>query len=139
MRIHGARTSEGNIMELAGAGKAGPPWLTFTLLAALVAVFACELGFGLDQPTGLVEPSLRTLTAMGGSSRPLIVANGEWYRMVSATFLHTSLMHLAANGFVLLWAGPVLERVVGRAWFAVVFGMSAVAGSVMSLALNPPS
>jgi rhomboid protease GluP len=126
-------------MELAGAGKAGPPWLTFLLLAALTIVFGCELGLGLDQPTGLAQPSVRTLMAMGGSNRTLIIANGEWYRIVSAPFLHGGLIHLALNGFVLLWAGPVLEGVLGRAWFAAVYGVSAVAGVLVSLALNPPS
>jgi rhomboid protease GluP len=126
-------------MELAGVGKAGPPWLTFALLTALVVVFGCELGLGLDQPAGLAQPSVRTLMAMGASSRTLIVAGGEWYRMISAPFLHGGLIHLALNGFVLLWAGPTLEAVLGRVWFAAVYGVSAVAGVLVSLALNPPS
>jgi rhomboid protease GluP len=126
-------------MELAGAGKAGPPLLTFALLAALVVVFGCELGFGLDPPTGLGQPSIRTLVAMGGSNRTLIVANGEWHRMIAAPFLHGGVIHLALNGFVLLWAGPLLEGVLGRAWFAAVYAVSAVAGVLVSLALNPPS
>jgi rhomboid protease GluP len=126
-------------MELASAGKAGPPWLTFGLLAALAVVFGCELALGLDPPTGLGAPSIRTLMAMGGSNRTLIIASGEWYRMISAPFLHGGLIHLALNGFVLLWAGPVLEGVLGRAWFATVYGVSAVTGVLVSLALNPPS
>jgi rhomboid protease GluP len=140
MRIHGAAATSGEEkMELAGAGKAGPPWLTFALLAALAVVFGCELGLGLDQPTGLAQPSVRTLMAMGGSNRTLIVAGGEWYRMISAPFLHGGLIHLTLNGFVLLWTGPVLERMLGRAWFAAVYGVSAVAGVLVSIALNPPS
>jgi rhomboid protease GluP len=131
--------SGGEKVELAGAGKAGPPWLTLALLTALVVVFGCEIGFGLDQPAGLAQPSVRTLMAMGGSNRTLIVAGGEWYRMISAPFLHGGLIHLALNGFVLLWAGPTLERVLGRAWFAGVYGVSAVAGVLVSLAINPPS
>lgn len=126
-------------MEKAGADKAGPPWLTFALLTALAVVFGCELGFGFDQPTGLAQPSVRTLMAMGGSNRTVIVANGEWYRMISAPFLHGGLIHLALNGFVLLWAGSLLEGVVGRAWYAAIYGVSAVAGVLVSLALNPPS
>ncbi len=128
-------------MELAGAGAkpAGPPWLTFALLATLTGVFACELAFGLDPPTGLLQPSVRTLAAMGASNRILVVANGEWYRMISAPFLHGGLIHLALNGFVLLWVGPIVERLLGRAWFAALYAVSAVAGVLVSLALNPAS
>jgi rhomboid protease GluP len=129
----------GEFMELAGAGKSGPPSLTFALLTALVVVFGCELALGLDRPAGLAQPSVRTMLMLGASNRPLIVADGEWYRMISAPFLHSGLIHLALNGFVLLWEGPLLEGVLGRAWFAAVYGVSAVAGVVMSLALNPPS
>jgi rhomboid protease GluP len=128
-------------MELAGAGAkpAGPPWLTFALLAAITGVFACELAFGLDPPTGALQPSVRTLAAMGASNRILVVDNGEWYRMVSAPFLHGGLIHLAFNGLVLLWTGPIVERLLGRAWFAALYAVSAVAGVLVSLALNPAS
>jgi rhomboid protease GluP len=128
-------------MELAGAGAkpAGPPWLTFALLAVVTGVFICELAFGFDPPTGLLQPSVRTLAAMGGSNRILVVDNGEWYRMISAPFLHGGLIHLTLNGFVLLWAGPIVERLLGRAWFAALYVVSAVAGVVVSLALNPAS
>jgi rhomboid protease GluP len=128
-------------MELAGASEkpAGPPWLTFGLLAALATVFCCEVGFGLDPPTGLLQPSVRTLAAMGGSNRTLVAGSGEWYRMISAPFLHAGLIHLSLNGFVLLWAGPVLEGLLGRTWFAAIYAVSAVAGVVLSMALSPAS
>jgi rhomboid protease GluP len=134
-----ARNIGRGIMELAGAGKSGPPLLTFALLTALVVVFGCELALGLDPPTGLAQPSVRTLAAIGGSNRTLVVDNGEWYRMISAPFLHGGLIHLALNGFVLLWVGPVVERLIGMAWFAALYAVSAVAGVVVSLALNPAS
>jgi rhomboid protease GluP len=126
-------------MELAAAAKpSGPPWLTFALLAAMIGVFACELTFGLDPPADLLQPSVRTLAAMGASNWTLVVDNGEWHRMIAATFLHGSLLHLALNGLVLLWAGSLLERAVGRAWYSVIYAVSGVAGSAASLALNPP-
>jgi rhomboid protease GluP len=125
-------------MKGSDARRDGPPWLTYALLASLAAVFACEIAFGLDPPTGLGTPSVRTLVMLGGSSRYL-VTNGEWYRVISAAFLHADVIHLAFNCFALLWAGPLLEGVAGRAWFAAVYGVSAVTGAIVSLALNPPS
>jgi rhomboid protease GluP len=128
-------------MELEGAGlkRAGPPWLTFTLLATVTAVFVCEIVFGLDPPTGAVQPSVRTLAAMGASNRDLMLGKGEWFRLFTAPFLHGGLIHLALNGLVLLWVGPIVERLLGRAWFAAVYGASAVAGAFLSMTINPPS
>jgi rhomboid protease GluP len=129
----------GGIMEEAGAGKAGPPWLTLTLLTALVVVFCIELLLGFDTPTGWLQPSVRTLVALGGSNRRLVAEHGEWYRLVSAPFLHGGLIHLGLNGLVLLWGGSLLERMLGRAWFAAIYAVSAVTGVLVSLAINEPS
>jgi rhomboid protease GluP len=126
-------------MEKAGAGKAGPPWLTFALLTALVVVFCIELLAGFDAPTGLLQPSVRTLAALGGSNRNLIVDQGEWFRVASAPFLHGGLIHLALNGLVLAWGGSLLERMLGRPWFAAIYAVSAVTGVLMSLVINAPS
>src|SRR5258708_21896297 len=59
--------------------------------------------------------------------------------MISAPFLHAGLIHLSLNGFVLLWAGPVLEGLLGRTWFAAIYAVSAVAGVILSMALSPAS
>ncbi len=121
----------------AAAPPAGVPYLTYALLALLVAVFACELAFGIGNYTKFFEPSLATLTAMGGIYWPGIVENGEWYRLVSGTFLHADAMHLLLNGFVLLFAGRMLERAVGHAWFGAIYAAAGICGSLMSLMLNP--
>jgi rhomboid protease GluP len=133
---------EKETMEDTAAGRAGLPWLTLALLAALIAVFAAEVAPGLDPPSGpagFLEPSLRTLSALGGSNWTLVVERGEWWRLVSAPFLHLNLLHLALNGLVLLWGGWLVERTLGRAWFAAIYAVSAVCGVVVSLAINPPS
>lgn len=116
---------------------AGVPYLTYALLALLVAVFACELAFGIGNYTKFFEPSLATLAAMGGIYWPSIVEQGEWYRIISATFLHADAMHLLLNGFVLLFAGRMLERAVGHAWFGAIYAVAGICGSLMSLMLNP--
>jgi rhomboid protease GluP len=126
-------------MEKVSAGRAEAPWLTFALLSALVIVFFIELLAGFDAPTGLLQPSVRTLVALGGSNRTLIVDSGEWYRMVSAPFLHGGLIHIGLNGLVLVWGGSLLERMLGRAWFAAIYAVSAVTGVLVSLAINEAS
>ena len=43
------------------------------------------------------------------------------------------------NGICLFLAGRVLENLVGRAWLGATFTLGALGGSVVSLALNPPT
>jgi rhomboid protease GluP len=87
----------------------------------------------------LLQPSVRTLVALGGSNWTLVVDGGEWHRVISAPFLHGGLIHVALNGLVLLWGGSLLERMLGRAWFAAIYAVSAVTGVLASLAINEPS
>jgi rhomboid protease GluP len=123
--------------DVIGPVPGGFPLLTYGLLAAIVAAFTCEHAFALDPAVKLLEPSLRTLLALGASSRSL-VESGEWYRLFTAPFLHGDLTHLALNGIVLFVIGRPLERAIGHAWFAGVYFVSAWLGAAFSLWFNAP-
>lgn len=116
-----------------------PLTLTYGILAGLAAIFACEYAFRVSPPSGLLDPSINTLVALGALGRSLVVEDGQWWRLFSAPLLHGGLLHIAMNGIALFFAGVVLENVIGRAWFAAVFAVSAVTGSAMSLLINPGS
>jgi rhomboid protease GluP len=115
-------------MEQTRARPAGAPWLTLTLLAVLIAVYCVELVLGIP-----------TLVAAGGSSRNEVLGNGDWFRLMSAPFLHGSFLHILLNGVVLLWGGAIMERLVGPAWFAAIYAVSGISGSLLSIAVNPPN
>jgi rhomboid protease GluP len=115
------------------------PWLTCAILAALAAVFAAELIYGIGGSSNLLQPSVATLTAFGGLTRVLVLQSGEWFRLFAAPLLHADAMHLLMNGFALFLAGRVLETLVGRAWLAVIFVGGALGGALLSLALIPAS
>jgi rhomboid protease GluP len=115
------------------------PLVTIALLAVLAAVFACELAFGIGEWSGMLAPSIQTLIALGGLNKTLVLAQGEWSRVFSAALLHGNIAHLALNGLCLYLAGMALESFVGRRWFFALFVIGALGGSLMSLAINPPS
>jgi rhomboid protease GluP len=114
------------------------PILTAAILAVLCAVFAAEIVYGIGPHKGL-EPTIATLVAFGGLSHDLVLVSGEWYRLFSAPFLHVNAGHLAMNAIGLFIAGRSLEGLIGRAWFGAVYVISALGGSLLSLALNPTS
>ena len=66
------------------------------------------------------------------------VAAGEWYRLVTAAFLHGGLLHLALNMYGLYLFGPPLEAALGRARFLALYLVSALGGSAASFAFNRP-
>ncbi|MGB8738018.1 MAG: rhomboid family intramembrane serine protease [Rhodomicrobium sp.] len=116
-----------------------PLVLTYGLLAVLAAVFACEYAFRVSPSNGLLDPGIRTLIALGALDKSLVVEDGQWWRLFSAPLLHGGPLHIALNGVALFFAGAVLENVTGRAWFAAIFAVSAIAGAAMSLLINPGS
>lgn len=113
------------------------PVLTFALIALLAAIFAGEAGLGLDRTAGLLTPSLRTLQAFGGLSYPLVVDGGQWWRLFTAPLLHADAVHIFFNVLALFLIGRVLEPLIGWRWMAGVFAISALGGSLASLAVNP--
>jgi rhomboid protease GluP len=102
----------------------------------LIAIFVAELSFGIEAPTKPLEPSVKTLIALGGLQYVLTVDQGQWWRVFTGPLLHLNLIHLAFNSFALLMAGEILERAVGRLWFAAIFAISALGGACGSLLVN---
>jgi membrane associated rhomboid family serine protease len=66
-----------------------------------------------------------------------LVAEGEWWRLITATFLHASLIHLAFNMLFLWWIGAPVEEAIGRARFLLLYLVSGLAGSAGALVFSP--
>lgn len=99
------------------------PYLTYALVAVNVAVFVVGIAMGSDgfgRERMLVDYGLH-----GGA-----VASGEWWRLITSGFLHAGLLHLAFNMFALYSLGQFLEGIVGRARYALIYGVSLVGGSL---------
>ena len=93
---------------------------------------------------GLVLPGLVGQFGQVGAAPPppaepvVGVAAGEYYRLLTAAFLHANLFHLLTNMVALASIGPALEEALGRTRFVVLYLLSALGGSVLSLALSRP-
>jgi membrane associated rhomboid family serine protease len=117
----------------------GRPVVTFGLLAVFVLVFLAEQIFRVGSGAeGFFGPGVETLAALGGLQRPLVLDQGEWYRLLTPIFLHADLAHIGLNSFALFLAGRTLEPLVGRWWYLALFFIGGVSGSLTSLLLNPP-
>lgn len=102
-----------------------PGLITRILIGLNVAVFVIAMLVGLSQVNG------------DYGMRPVWVADGEYYRLVTSGFLHGSLMHLGFNMFALYFLGTPLEAMLGRARYLLVYGLSLLGGSIASFVFSP--
>jgi membrane associated rhomboid family serine protease len=65
------------------------------------------------------------------------VADGDWYRLITAAFLHYGPIHLGLNMLVLWIIGPPLEDFFGHARYLLVYVVSGLAGSAGALLMSP--
>lgn len=69
-----------------------------------------------------------------GAMYPLaVLQGGEWYRMFSCMFLHFGVQHLANNMLILYFLGQNLEQVLGHVKYVLLYFLSGLGGSALSL------
>ena len=95
-------------------------WVVPALLMANVAVFV------LQWVTGMTGPVVRW-----GVMQPEAVAEGQVWRLLTATYLHADLFHLLFNMIGLYFLGPPLERVWGPGRFLAIYTIGGVLGNVL--------
>jgi membrane associated rhomboid family serine protease len=130
-----------------GSGTVG--FLTRILIGINVLVYAAELatGSGIDANTGWIFQKCALVSSnveFANTLAPLIypgpvvgVAHGDWWRLITAAFLHGGPLHLAMNMYVLWWVGGPLEAALGRARFIGLYLAAGLAGSAGALVLSP--
>jgi membrane associated rhomboid family serine protease len=81
--------------------------------------------------------SMHTLTRMGAKHDVLIFEEGEWWRLITAGWLHTGIFHLLINLLGLLGLGIGVERVFGWRRTVAIYIASGLVGTIGSAALLP--
>jgi rhomboid protease GluP len=85
---------------------------------------------------GGADPDLNTLSAFGAKFAPLIV-QGQWWRLITAGFLHGGILHILMNMWVLFDLGAQVEEMYGPSRFLVIYLVSNVTGFLASMYLIP--
>lgn len=65
-----------------------------------------------------------------------IQRNGEYYRFLTAGFVHAGGTHLAFNMITLYFFGPLLERILGAGAFLILYFGSELAAHALTFLLN---
>lgn len=122
-----------------GTATADPRLLTKALLGINLLIFLLQLSLG-DRFTDRFDliglayvPELRSVEG---------VADGQWYRLLTAMFLHSGYVHILFNMLSLWWIGGPLEAALGRARYLTLYLVSGLAGSALTYLIadaNQPS
>jgi rhomboid protease GluP len=105
------------------------PPLTVAILAVLLLILIFEIRVGALE-------SREAIVAMGALARERVAA-GDYWRLLTAPWLHGSVDHLLGNGIALYILGMVCESAFGRAQLLVLYVLSGLAGSLLSVVMSP--
>ena len=101
----------------------------FVLILVNVLVFLYEISVG-----DWNDPDV--LHRIGALEPEAVIAQGEYWRLFTALFLHGGLLHLGFNLFALYVLGPPLERSIGTIRTLACYLISGLASSAGVVALN---
>jgi membrane associated rhomboid family serine protease len=107
------------------------PVATYVLMAINIAVFLGVASSGTAANFTLVDTDCCINGAIYG------VGQGEWWRLLTAGFLHTQIWHVGLNMLALLWLGRMIEPALGHARFVGIYLASLFTGSLAVLLMNP--
>lgn len=112
-------------------GGLGDSPATVVLIAINVVVFLAELATGSGGIGSASSPLINDYGLFGAA-----VADGQWYRLLTAGFLHAGLMHIAFNMIALWFLGEFLEPSIGTVRFLLIYFASLLAGSFGALLVS---
>jgi len=114
--------------------------VTRALIALNVLVYFAELAAGgtvNGTSNWIYEHGALVSNAIYADGTPAGLAHGEWWRLITAAFLHYGPIHLGLNMLALWWFGGVVEQALGRWRFLLLYLVSGLAGSAGALLANP--
>lgn len=107
------------------------PIITYAIIAI------CILMFVLTYVLGNGPFDEETLLFLGASKGEL-VKNGEIHRLLTCVFLHIGIIHLLCNMYSLYIIGKEVENLYGKIKYLIIYLISGIAGSILSVAFSKP-
>src|ERR1051326_2052819 len=108
-------------------------FVTTMILLVNAAMYLATGLYSMNAGRGnLMDLDTTTLLAFGGKYSPAILRLGQWWRLVTAGFLHGGLIHIGMNSWVLFDLGAQVEEVFGQARLIVIYFCATVGGFLAS-------
>jgi rhomboid protease GluP len=109
---------------------------TYLLLAINIAVFGWMVVHGVSAK----DPTIAQLIHYGATNAGYVLLGHQWWRLLTATFVHVGLLHIATNMWCLWNLGLLGEPLLGPVGLVAVYLITGIAGNLLSLCGNviPP-
>lgn len=107
----------------------GKPFISYLFIAIQIIMFFLMEGSG-------GSTNSETLINWGAKVNYLI-ADGEWWRLITPIFLHIGILHLLMNSIALYYVGPLIERIFGNSRFLFIYLFAGFSGVFASYLLSP--
>jgi rhomboid protease GluP len=107
---------------------------TYVLTAINIAVYLLMVLRGVS-PTAPSADQL--MNHWGANVGVLVLADHQWWRLVTSTFVHSGIIHIATNMWCLYNLGLLGEPLVGAFGIMAAYLLTGVVGNLLSVALNP--
>jgi rhomboid protease GluP len=84
----------------------------------------------------ILNPAPEQLLAFGADNASLVLYYGQWWRIVTAMFVHVGIIHLATNMWCLWNLGLLAEPLLGTAGLLIAYILTGAAGNLLSTCIN---
>lgn len=105
---------------------------TYVLIGLNCAVFLAMLAKG----SGLWAPTPEQLLSWGANNAGSVLIDGQWWRIVTAMFVHVGILHLLTNMWCLWNLGLLAEPLMGPVGLLAVYVLTGAAGNLLSTDIN---
>jgi rhomboid protease GluP len=113
-----------NVMKMSGGNR----YVTYGIIGINVLVFIAMVFNGVN----FFSPTSIDILNWGANYEPLTVT-GDWWRLITSTFVHIGIIHLAFNMYALYMAGVFLEPMLGKIRYIIAYLCSGILASIGSL------
>ena len=110
----------------------GPRFTTVVILLVNAGLYVATTLYSMNASGGpALDVDGRTL-AIFGAKVPALIAAGQWWRLITAGFLHGGIMHILMNSWVIFDLGTTAEEFYGTSRYLVIYFLSTIGGFIAS-------
>lgn len=99
-------------------------WVTYVVFLSCVLMYLLTVLL-----QSIYHSDVNSKIALGAYYRPFVIITHDYWRFLTACFLHGDFLHLLCNMIALINCGPMIERMYGHKWFAIILFGSVIMGS----------
>ena len=117
--------------------RSGGRWATAPATYTLVAVNCLVYLAMILQGVSPRNPTVSDLLRWGANCGPYVLIDHQWWRLITAAFVHAGPLHIATNMWCLWNLGLLGEPLLGAVGTVAVYLLTGIAGNLLSVAVHP--